>query len=129
MKKDKGFTLIEVIVVVSIILIITSVAIPVTLGHLRKSTERKYVIEGKIIESAVEMYNLEVSSNKIKDKENLLSVKGKLENGERKYITSWPNTLKGKMENDEVEISLSDLDSYKLEDIINYVKEKESESF
>lgn len=125
MRKKRGFSLVEMVVVVSIICVIVSMVIPVTIGQLRKSTERKFLIEGKVLESAVEIYNTEKITNKINLTDNLLTIKEKLVNGNRKYINSWPEKLKGNINGEEREIDSSELINYKLTDVLNYINDKE----
>lgn len=125
MKKTKGFTLIEIIVVVSILVILSSIAIPATLSQMRKSTDRKYYIEAKLIESAVEIYNSERTGNIIGDFEQLLSVKGKLTTGGKKYITSWPSKLKVIVNGEETEVNNNSLNSYRIDQLLGYISKKE----
>ncbi|WP_161797120.1 prepilin-type N-terminal cleavage/methylation domain-containing protein [Clostridium cylindrosporum] len=125
----KGFTLIEMIIVVSIILILSSVAIPVTIGQITKSKERKYLIEAKIIESAVEMYNSEMIDNKIIKAEDLESIRLKLTSGTRKYLSSWPSNLVVLKDNKEIEIQGQELSAYNLNNLFNYIIKKETEFY
>lgn len=127
MRRVKGFTLIEVIVVVSIILTLLSIVMPSTILQMRKSIERKYFTEGKIIESAIEIYNLESINKKILKYENLYSVRNKLTNSSKKYISSWPSKLKCSINGVEMEISDDSLDEYTLDSLLKYISEKEGE--
>lgn len=55
-KKNRGFTLIELIVVIGIIAILAALAIPAIAGYLKSSKERTDLANGKMIYNAANAY-------------------------------------------------------------------------
>ena len=124
MKKLKGFTLIEMIIVVSIISIISGIAIPLTLSQIKKAEDKKFYIEAKIIESAINSYELD-HSKKIKDGESIRDIKEKLTSRDKKYVNTWPSKIKCSHNGEEVEVTKENIDQYKVYNLLEYIKEKD----
>ncbi|MEG0372256.1 MAG: type II secretion system protein [Clostridium sp.] len=123
--RNKGFTLIEMICTVAIITILSSIAIPVSLDQIRKVTDRRYLIEGKLIENAIEIYNVETPGNKIKQGDSLSSIKVKLTGSTKKYIIDWPTKIRVIEGSEEVNVESDKLDSYTIENLSLYTRKQE----
>lgn len=126
MRKLKGFTLIEVTIVISIISIISGIAIPLTLKQIKKAEDKKFYIEAKIIESAISSYNLDYTKG-IKNTESIKDIKVKLSFGTKKYINKWPSKIKCKYKDEEIEVTKENSDMYKVQDLLEYIEEKDLE--
>ena len=70
MKRQKGFTLVELIVVIAILAILAVLAVPRFTGTLRKSQYRTHNANVRTIESAVSIY--EAEEGKLPDDINAL---------------------------------------------------------
>lgn len=82
-RKKKGFTLIELIVVICIIGILASVLIPQISGYVREAKKIKVLDQSRSVVMAVESYNLK-NTVKIQDSETISSIKNK--SGVSKYL-------------------------------------------
>ena len=82
-KKKKGFTLIELVVVMCIIGIIASVLIPQISGYITEAKKLKVLDQSRAVVMAVESYNL-TNTEKIKDSDTVGSIKTKA--GVSKYL-------------------------------------------
>ena len=58
-KKNKGFTLVELLVVIAIIAIIAVIAIPNLYKAINKAKAKKLVVEMNVISNAITEYYLE----------------------------------------------------------------------
>ena len=124
MKRLKGFTLIEIIIVISIISIISGIAIPLTLNQIKKAEDKKFYIEAKIIESAINSYNLD-HAKEIKVSESIRDIKEKLTSGAKKYINTWPSKIKCNHNGEEIEVTKENINEYKVYNLLEYIKEKD----
>ena len=82
-RKKKGFTLIELIVVICIIVILASVLIPQISGYVREAKKIKVLDQSRSVVMAVESYNLK-STEKIKDSDTVAAIRSKA--GVSKYL-------------------------------------------
>lgn len=58
-KNRRGFTLIELIVVIAILLVLVTIAVPKFMGQTKKATTAKHIANAKTLENAVGIYNIE----------------------------------------------------------------------
>lgn len=58
MKNNKGFTLVEIIAVVTILGLIALIAAPVVFNSIQKSKERSYVQQTKVLEETAERWSV-----------------------------------------------------------------------
>ncbi|MFL0246714.1 prepilin-type N-terminal cleavage/methylation domain-containing protein [Candidatus Clostridium stratigraminis] len=65
-KKKKGFTLIEIIVAVTIIIILSALAVPKVSGYISKAKEANVISKGKQIYNAA-MWSYSAQGNKFED--------------------------------------------------------------
>ncbi|MFU0783419.1 MAG: Prepilin-type cleavage/methylation domain-containing protein [Thermoanaerobacterium thermosaccharolyticum] len=84
-KDEKGFTLIELIVVIAILGILAAIAVPRVTGSLNKAKENADIANLKIIQDAVERYNVENGGYP----ESLQTLV------DQKYLDKVPKTAKG----------------------------------
>lgn len=129
LSRKRGFTLIEMIIVISIMLIIMGIAIPVTIGQINKAYERKYLVEAKVIENAVEMYNLEQNKSLIWKSDDLEKVRYNLIDERKKYITSWPPKLMIIENGVKITISEENLKEHRLNSIFKFINESEKKYY
>lgn len=87
--KNKGFTLIELVVVMCIIGILASVLIPQISGYITEAKKLKVLDQSRAVVMAVESYNLKNGTAKIKKDETIGSIK--IKTGVSKYLEG--NTL------------------------------------
>ncbi|MEF9933805.1 MAG: type II secretion system protein [Clostridium sp.] len=123
--KNKGFTLIEVICTVAIIGIITSIAMPISLRYINESKEKRYLVEGKLIESSVDMYNFENPNSQIRRSDSLESIKQKLSTIGGRYLQSWPKNISVLYEGECIKAEENNLSRYTYEDLLKYSRKIE----
>ena len=58
-KSKRGFTLIELIVVIAVLLVLVTIAVPKFMGQTQKATLTKHLASAKTIEDAANIYNVE----------------------------------------------------------------------
>ena len=75
MKKKKGFTLIELMVVIAIIAILAAVLVPTVSGYITRSKKTAIITQVRTIVNAVESYNA-TSTSGINDNDQLGSPTG-----------------------------------------------------
>ena len=86
-KNKKGFTLIELIVVVAILGILAAVAIPSFIGISDKAKESVTLADATSIATAINAYNALEPTNKVPDSASLDAAKGLVQD-------LWPKNLK-----------------------------------
>jgi prepilin-type N-terminal cleavage/methylation domain-containing protein len=125
-RKMKGFTIIELVAVIAIVLIMASMIVPRVTGYTQTANNTKYFMDAKNIAQAVEIYNANKSSDKINGVTKLDIVKSKLmptTEGSEKYLSSWPEKLRVKDSattyKDAAESNLKDLGYQTLLDYID----------
>ncbi|MEG2540054.1 MAG: type II secretion system protein [Clostridium sp.] len=123
--KNKGFTLIEVICTVAIIGIITSIAMPISLRYINESKEKRYLVEGKLIESSVDMYNFENPNSQIRRSDSLESIKQKISTIGGRYLQSWPKNIFVLYEGECIKAEENNLSRYTYEDLLKYSRKIE----
>lgn len=99
--KIKGFSLIELMIVIGIIAVLSVAILPSVIGAKEKAMQARYLADCKTIISAVEVYNATSSSDNIADGTTITQLKGKLfdnMNINDRYIRNWPKKLPNNLE-------------------------------
>jgi general secretion pathway protein G len=75
LKNERGFTLIELVVVLSILCMLTTFAIPHYTEYIERSKEKKCMVDTSVIENAVNMYAADHDNNLPNDLNTLVTSK------------------------------------------------------
>lgn len=91
---NRGFTLIEVLIVVLIISIIASIAIPNFLGALQRSRQRRTMMDMRSLSTAVESYKIDFSTPpQVPDVPTLVALIQPLYIAQLPQVDAWGNNL------------------------------------
>jgi type IV pilus assembly protein PilA len=122
-RKMKGFTIIELVAVIAIILIMAAMIVPKVTGYTQTANNTKYLVDARTIAQAVEIYNAEKTSGLISGETELTSIKTSLmpETG-KKYLNSWPNELKIKVTTGYTTVKTDALGTNKYQELLNFIE-------
>lgn len=125
-RKLKGFTIIELVAVIAIILIIASMIVPRITSYTQSANSTKYLVDAKVIAQAVELYNTEKVSDKIEASTPLISMKSKLiPSAGKKYLNTWPSELKVKVGNVYEIAKTVSTEAFEYEDLLSFIENPE----